>query len=294
MTTHWIRSLMIPGLLLASTATTQANDIVDFLNAMNGGSRHRNAPPVVQPVGHHNHGGPGMTGPGAHGRGYHDHGLSSRDVYKLHTANRAVGYGGHSDPHFSGSRFGADDRVNFRDRNFGQTGYGRSSHARPSGAQLRFRVSSNAGIPQDYGSPLYIPASPQIQTLPPVQSLPPVESPLPVQGYPLVQGYPQVNLLPHQIGEIVDCQVPLATCVRVEDACNIAPNAVPIVVAVRDPGMCLHDRHERVVYVQILVPPCPPRSISISPCLTRLTMCFGRYDVDIKSMNGLIVVDYDN
>jgi hypothetical protein len=51
---------------------------------------------------------------------------------------------------------------------------------------------------------------------------------------------------------------------------------------------------ERVVFVQVFVPPCPPRCIHISPCHTRVTMDFGTYEVDIKSKDGLIVVDYDN
>lgn len=288
MKTNWISRLVIPGLLLASTATTQANDIVDFLNAINGGSRQRNAPPAVQPMDHHDHGGMEINGPGSYGRGHGGRDLTSRDVYKLQTANRGVGYGGYDDPHFGGSRFDADNRVNLRDHHYGQNGYGRPAYARPSGAQIRFHVSTNSGRGQGYGDPLYVPDPTQVQPLPPVDVLPPIEV------YPPIQGNPQYNALPHQIGEIVDCQVPLATCVKVEDACNIAPNAVPIVVAVRDPNMCAHECHERVVFVQIFAPPCPPRSIRISPCHTRVTMCFGQYDVEIKSINGMIVVDYDN
>ena len=305
MKTNWIRGLMIPGLLLASAATTQANDIVKFFNAINGGSRQRNAPPAVQPVGHHDHGGAGMNAHGTSGYGYGGRELTSRDIYKLQTANRATGHGGYGDPHVGGSPYAANNRVDLRDHNFGRTGYGRSGYVRPSGTQIRFQVSANSGIAQSYGSPLYIPGSPQIQQLPPVQTLPsvqdypPIQSYPPVPGYPPVQSYPpiqggQFNGLPHQIGEIVDCPVPLATCVRVEDACNIAPNAVPVVVAVRDPNMCAHECQERLAYVQVFVPPCPPRSISISPCHTRVTLCFGRYDVEIKSRNGVIVVDYDD
>ena len=161
MKTNWIFGLMIPGLLLASTATTQANDIVDFLNAINGGSRQRNAPPAVQPAGHHdygNHGGQGMNSPDYSGQGYGDRDLTSRDVYKLQMANRGHGFGGYGDADFGGNRLDAGNRVNLRDQHFGRTGYGQPAYVRPSGSQIRFQVSANSGMNSGYGDPLYIPA----------------------------------------------------------------------------------------------------------------------------------------
>lgn len=252
MKTNWVFGLMVPGLLLASTATTQANDIVDFLNAINGRSSQRMAPAAIQPAGFHHHG-----SLGANGQVHGGQALSSRDLYKIHTANRNAGYSGpghlgYSDARLGGSRFD-DDRVNFRNRDFRQPDYGRATSSRSSRAQISFRVSSNSGVPR---------------------------------------GYPQAHVLPHQLGEIVDCGVPLSNSVRVRNARNIAPNAVPIVVAVRDPSLCAHDHDERVVYVQVFAPPCPPRSITISPCRTRVTLCFGRYDVEIRSVNDVVVVDY--
>lgn len=105
---------------------------------------------------------------------------------------------------------------------------------------------------------------------------------------------PHAAPAPFQLGQFIDCQVPLATCVQVEDECNIALNAVPVVVAVRDPNMCVHETIERLVYVQIFVPQCRLRDLQVSPCRTRVSLDYGRYEVDIKSGNGVIVVDYDN
>jgi hypothetical protein len=291
MKTSVFRGLGLMGLLLLTNSTTRANDLVDFLNALNGNSNHRNAPPTIQPVGHHGHDGRGM-----HGSGYRGPEMTGRDVYKrnMQVADRDMHYLGYSQNQGSYSRHGHSDmeqnRVNLRDESFGRSG--RSHYSSRSGARIAFSVSSNPT--PVYGQPIYFPSQDTVQPLPPVQELPPVQS-YPVNpGYQVVPGPQAAPVFPHQIGEIVDCQVPLATCVRVEDECNIAPNAVPVVVAVRDPKMCVHDVVERVVFVQVFVPPCPPRCIHISPCHTRVTMDFGMYEVDIKSKDGMIVIDYDN
>jgi hypothetical protein len=97
----------------------------------------------------------------------------------------------------------------------------------------------------------------------------------------------------HQVGEIVHCRVPLATCVRVRGADNICGDFVPVIVAVRDPALCEHDA-DRLVYVQILVPPVPPRKVEVSRCHTRVDLCFRELDVEIVSKNGMISVEYDD
>ena len=145
-----------------------------------------------------------------------------------------------------------------------------------SGLQVNLQFASNGPSGAGYAPPIYIPAQSSVPALPPV----------PV--------HPQIAPLPFQLGQFVNCQVPLATCVRVEDQCNIAPNAVPVVIAVRDPNSCVHDIYERLVFVQIFVPPCPLRNLQVSPCRTRMSLDYGKYEVDIKSVNGLVVVDYDN
>ena len=297
MNTNCTRGLSILGLLLAMTARTQANDIVDFLRAVNGVQEQRQAPPTHHSVGRHDH-----DNYGYNRSGYGGQELSSRDVHKQ-SMQRADGhlpygqYGNNSgydqfgqDPYgrdrLGQNQFDMHNRVDLRDRSYGGSGYSRPGSSR-SGAQISFRVSSNGGRSPGYGEPLYIPSQ-QPQVLPPVDSYPPV------QNYTPVPNYPPVQILPHQLGEIVDCRVPLANCVRIEDEGNIAPNAVPVVVAVRDPHMCVPEIQERVVYVQVFVPPCPLRGLTISPCRTRVSMDFGQYQVDIKSKDGMIVVDYDN
>ena len=110
-------------------------------------------------------------------------------------------------------------------------------------------------------------------------------------------GAPRVVPVPqplHHVGEIVCCRVPLATVVRVKGADNICRHAVPAVVAVRDPHLCGHEPVERVVYVQVMVPPCPPRKVEISPCRTRVQLCFDDYEVEITSKSGVISVEYDD
>ncbi|MEZ6122814.1 MAG: hypothetical protein R3C49_06515 [Planctomycetaceae bacterium] len=101
----------------------------------------------------------------------------------------------------------------------------------------------------------------------------------------------------HRIGEIVTCPVPLETCVVVKDACEMAPGAIPVAVAVRDPHLpavgtrgCV----ERVVYVQVYVPQCPLKRCRVSPCGTKVRLDFGQYEVDLTTRNNLIEIDYDN
>ena len=105
------------------------------------------------------------------------------------------------------------------------------------------------------------------------------------------------HVLPHQIGEFVTCPVPLERHVVIKDACEIAPNAIPVVIAVRDPHLGRfgsRDCVERIVYVEILVPPCPLQRIRVSPCKTKIRLDYGKYEVDIVSRNGCIEIDYDD
>ena len=70
MNTNLKLRMTLVALMLATTSTTQANDIVNFLKAVNGNSGRRNAPVAVQPVGHHGHEHAGAEY-GNHGRGGH-------------------------------------------------------------------------------------------------------------------------------------------------------------------------------------------------------------------------------
>jgi hypothetical protein len=306
MRVQWIRVMGILAWLTVSVGTTQANDIVDFFRAVSrsSGPTHQTSRPVIRPVGHYggddhrghdqrgyDHGAPAGISRG-HGGGMHgSERMSSRDAYKYQTQvrdrdgsfrdSRSRFEGGHQNHHVR------PDSVDLRHPGYGRSDFRPAVGSSRSGVQLSFRVGTGVGSRHAYGQPVYgqpfyMPGQDPSVVLPPVQS------------YPAAPRFPSVDAYPHQIGEIVDCHVPLATCVRVEDECNIAPHAVPIVVAVRDPQSCHRGCQERVSFVQIFVPPCPPREIRVSPCRTRLRMDFGQYEVDIKSGNGMIVVDYDN
>lgn len=253
MKTNLTRGLSLVGLLLASTATSQANDIVDFLKAINGNSGRRHAPVAVQRVDSHEH-------------GHWEGGVASEN----HNAyGRATPYGG------TGVRRSPANTVNLRAH----------QHVAPptrSRAQVSLRFASNGQNDPGYAPPLYIPSQQPEQVLPPIQS------------YPAIPANPQAAPSPFELGQFVDCQVPLGTSIKVEDECNIAQNAVPMIIAVRDPNMCVHDIYERLVYVQIFVPACPLRDLRVSPCRTRISLDYGQYEVDIKSANRMVVVDYDN
>jgi len=250
---NWTRGLSLVGLLLASTATTQANDIVNFLNAINGNSGRRSASVALQPVDDHahRHGGSGIASEN-HGR-----------------YGRGTPYGG------AGVRRSPVGAVNLNTH----------QHVAPqtrSQAQINLRFASNGRHNTGYAPPIYIQPQHPIDVLPPVPS------------YPTRPAYPQLAPSPFEVGQFVDCQVPLATCIKVEDECNIAPHAVPMIIAVRDPNMCVHETRERLVYVEVFIPPCRLRELRVSPCRTRISLDYGQYEVDVKSANGLIVIDYDN
>ncbi len=297
MKTNWFHGMGLLSLLMASTASSQANDIVNFLRAVNGPAPgyHQTARPVIQPVGHHddhNHG----VQPGSYGSGYGGRGMSSGS-----TARRGPQFADRGMNNYNGSHRGFDggydragsyDRVDLRHHNYAPPRPVPGGGSGRSGVQLSFQVSSNGGRRPAYGQPVYYPSQQPGVVLPPVNGYPSVPAYPSAPSYSSGPGYS--GGYSHQMGQIVDCQVPLATCVRVEDAFNIAPNAVPVIVAVRDPQSCSHGCREQLVYIQVYVPPCPPRCVNVSPCRTRVTMDYGRYQVDIKSGNGLIVVDYDN
>ena len=126
---------------------------------------------------------------------------------------------------------------------------------------------------------------PVIQPAPQPPILPP--APAPVRG--------SFAHLAHQYGDFVTCHVPRFAHVIVKDKDEMAPNAIPVTVAVRSPRLgrfrtCV----EEVVYVEVWVPPCPLQRVRVSPCKTKIRLDYGRYEVDIVSRNGFIEIDYDN
>ena len=84
--------------------------------------------------------------------------------------------------------------------------------------------------------------------------------------------------------------------VKYIDRRHIAPGAVPIYVAVRDP--C--ERRDRCSYgptkcvlVEICVPPCGAPKITCRHDGTKVRYDYGRYAVNITSKHGVVVVNYD-
>ncbi|MDG1896322.1 MAG: hypothetical protein P8J37_15575 [Fuerstiella sp.] len=107
----------------------------------------------------------------------------------------------------------------------------------------------------------------------------------------------QLHHLPLRLGEITTCSVPLETCIRIKDAAEISPDAVPVAVAVRDPhlGRCgSRGCVEAAVYVEVLVPTCPLQGLRVSPCRTKIRLDYGHHAIDIVSRNGVVRIDYDD
>lgn len=117
--------------------------------------------------------------------------------------------------------------------------------------------------------PLTVPPSPEVQYSGPVSQLPVVVTPSPV----------------------------LFECVRYRATRNIAPCAVPIIVQVPDP--CTpRDRCgctvRPCVNVQICVPACGCPNVCVTRNGNKTRYDYGKYAVNVISLNGRIVVDYDD
>lgn len=89
----------------------------------------------------------------------------------------------------------------------------------------------------------------------------------------------------------------LFQCVRYRDQRNIAPCAVPVIVQVPDP-CAPRDRCGCTVRPCVNVQICVPASGCPTVCVTRngnkTRYDYGKYAVDVISLNGRIIVDYDD
>ena len=91
----------------------------------------------------------------------------------------------------------------------------------------------------------------------------------------------------------------LYPCVKYEDLHNVHPCAVPKIVAVRDTRKrccdpCSCCCKPGCVYVKICVPPCGCPKISANRDHTKVEYDYGDYEIEIKSKNGVVYVDYDD
>ena len=87
--------------------------------------------------------------------------------------------------------------------------------------------------------------------------------------------------------------------VRVKDADDIHPHAVPAIIAVMDPH---RDRRVRqalhtgpnygLVFVKIFVPPQPPRSVKVKH--EEVELDWGEYEIKIESEDGVVEIEYED
>lgn len=221
-----ISSALALSVFVLTPQLSSANDIVDFLRAINGASSR------------------------------------SRQI----DTHRIARHRGHD-------HFDIYDVRNGRDSRFRNSGRNYQPVSRRSGVSFSVSFGNSPVLPQAPSPVIY----PQQPILPPP----------PVPG--------SFGHLPHELGHVVTCHVPLEPHVQYRNSCRIAPGAVPTVIAVRDPHLgrfrsrgCV----EQLAYVQVMAPPCPVRSVRVSPCKTRIRLDYGKYEIDIVSKNDCIVVNY--
>jgi len=146
----------------------------------------------------------------------------------------------------------------------------------------------------DDGTPPPAPA-PALNAVPP-GPMEPVASPAPPTAVPLTEAAPPGQMAAGGPPLPLAPAPALFPCVKYRDRHHIAPCAVPMYVAVRDP--C--DRHDRCscgppkcVLVEICVPPCGSPRITCKHDGARVRYVYGRYAVNITSRHGVVVVNYD-
>jgi len=129
--------------------------------------------------------------------------------------------------------------------------------------------------------------------------------------------------IPAESGDPVISSTPieLFACVEYEDKHNIHPCAVTKIVAVKHPGkkkchkgflglscgrcnLCCDTCNScgscdsccdpGCVYIQICVPPCDCADVKISRNGAKVKYDYGEYEVEIKSKDGIVKVDYDD
>lgn len=128
--------------------------------------------------------------------------------------------------------------------------------------------------------------------------------------------------IPSESAVVVEsAPIELFSCVEYEDKHNIHPCAVTKIVAVKHPGKkkchsgflglscgkcnlccdtcdscgsCDSCCEPACVYIQICVPPCDCADVKISRNGTKVKYDYGEYEVEIKSKDGIVKVDYDD
>lgn len=238
MTRKLFSTALILSVVFAVPQTSSANDILDFLRAVNGSPA----------------------------RGGH---IDSR---RGHIDARQISRG-------RGSRY---EPIDFRRGHDHDRRRGITSSRSFQPVSRRSGVSFNVS----FGN------APVLAQAPPPVVYPHRPGPVILEAPPLPGSF---GHLPHEIGHVVTCPVPIETHVEIRNACRVAPGAVPTVIAVRDPHLgrfrsrgCI----EQLAYIEVLAPQCPLRRVRVSPCKTRIRLDYGKWEIDITSKNDCVVINY--
>jgi hypothetical protein len=120
---------------------------------------------------------------------------------------------------------------------------------------------------------------------------------------PAPLGTPTLSPVPETVYSGPVGQLPVVTapnaelfsCVKVRSPRNIAPCAVPIIVQVPDPCTPRNSCCPRpCVNVQICVPACGCPNVCVTRNGNRVRYDYGKYSVTVVSLNGRVIVDYDD
>ena len=130
--------------------------------------------------------------------------------------------------------------------------------------------------------------------------VPPAPLPSPTLSTPTLSTNPEVQFSGpvSQMPVVpVSADISLFPCVRYRSTRNIAPCAVPVIVQVPDP--CTpRDRCgctvRPCVNVEICVPTCGCPDVCVTRNGNKTRYDYGKYAVNVISLNGRIVVDYDD
>jgi hypothetical protein len=98
-------------------------------------------------------------------------------------------------------------------------------------------------------------------------------------------------------GELAPGHSPLYEHVSMRDFENIAPGAVPVVVAVRHPGICpfpCRCHRDQVAFVQVWAPDRRARKVKVERHGTEVKLDYGSHEVRVRSRDGRIDVEYDD
>jgi hypothetical protein len=142
------------------------------------------------------------------------------------------------------------------------------------------------GLPRLTAAEEPLPEPPKPPRSAKLQPLPPAPEPVPAPALPSV---PVEGL---SFGSILTEPVALYPHVRVKDADDMAPGAVPVFVAVRDPNCGRGPAG--LVFVKVCVPTCPLCKVRVKKGGAEVELDYGEYEIDVRSRNGVVTIEYED